>query len=94
MESYKRINRIGVVIREEIERARLDRASGLLAETDLNISRVAHLCGYAGQSQFGRAFRRQFAMTPRQYRKRSGHSQAAMDRQTYDPYYLSRAAKM
>ncbi|MGD2183734.1 helix-turn-helix transcriptional regulator [Lusitaniella coriacea] len=46
---------------------RLERGKQLLAERELNVAGVARAVGYASQSRFCDAFKRQFAMTPRDY---------------------------
>lgn len=50
---------------------RLDRARELLASGALPMSRVAEKSGFAGQSQFARAFRHRFGETPSSFRRRS-----------------------
>ena len=55
---------------EEIRRVRLERASRLLAETDMPIPKVAASSGFGSREYFARAFRMQTGFSPRQYRNR------------------------
>jgi AraC family transcriptional regulator, transcriptional activator of the genes for pyochelin and ferripyochelin receptors len=43
-------------------------AKQLLAEGNLSIAAIAHKVGYASQSHFCQMFKRQFGMTPHNYR--------------------------
>ncbi|WP_256758819.1 AraC family transcriptional regulator [Cohnella sp. WQ 127256] len=47
---------------------RLDRASRLLLETDLNIDNIARICGYENGFYFSRLFRKKRGIPPSQYR--------------------------
>ncbi len=47
---------------------RLDRARGLVTQTDLPIVEVAAACGFGGAAQFTRAYKRRFGLVPRQDR--------------------------
>ena len=55
---------------DEIRRVRLDRASKLLRETDLDMPRVAEQSGFANQVRFSTVFREQVGDTPTGYRRR------------------------
>ena len=57
-----------------LDRARFERASQLLRETDATSQEVAHASGYTDPSNFARAFRRLAGVSPRQYR---AHQQSA-----------------
>lgn len=59
---------IGRSIHAEIQRAHLDRARRLLAETDLPMSEIAEASGYGSASYLGMVFHRRFGMTPARYR--------------------------
>lgn len=61
---------LGRLPAEEIRRIRLDRGKELVTESDLPIEEISFACGYAGATQFGVAFRKQFGQTPLAYRKR------------------------
>lgn len=57
---------------QELVRMRLERAQELLCDpalTELGIGAVAEKCGFSDPSHFARRFRRQYGMTPIQYRK-------------------------
>ncbi len=43
---------------------RLDRARGLVTQTELPIVDIAVACGFSGSAQFSKAYRRRFANTP------------------------------
>jgi len=53
---------------ELLTRLRIDRASHLLAHTDLGIVQIALECGFGDQSYFTRLFRRRTRQTPGDYR--------------------------
>lgn len=57
---------------EYLRRCRLDRAAHLLVQGDLPLAQVALESGFAGQSHFSKAFRRQFATPPGEYRRLLG----------------------
>ncbi|MGI9350213.1 MAG: GlxA family transcriptional regulator [Rhizobiaceae bacterium] len=48
--------------------ARLDRARGLITQTELPILDVAIACGFSGHAQFTRAYKNRYHITPRQDR--------------------------
>lgn len=48
---------------------RLQKAKELLNETDLNMTEIADRCGFNSSSYFTEMFKRQFGITPREYRK-------------------------
>lgn len=60
---------VGVAIRELIRMKRLAKAAALIEETDLSISRVLRLAGFTDLADFDHAFKREFGMSPREYRK-------------------------
>ncbi len=49
---------------------RLRNAVKLLVTTDLSITKTAYYCGFNDSNYFGGVFKRQFGMTPREYRKK------------------------
>ena len=55
---------------ELINVARLKRAASLLAEGNYKMYEIADLTGFASQSNFARAFLKQFGMTPTEYMHR------------------------
>lgn len=62
--------RIGRLPAEEIRRLRLERGRELLTQSDLSVEAVSAACGYAGATQFGVAFRKQFGVTPLAFRRK------------------------
>ena len=56
---------------EYIKQVRLCSAAHLLKESDLTLTRIAHECGFADSSYFGRIFRRAMGITPVEYRKKT-----------------------
>ena len=59
---------------QELVRMRLEKARDLLGDArlaNLGVADVAEKCGFADPSHFARRFRRQFGMTPIQYRRRA-----------------------
>ena len=61
----------GVPIHTYLIQQRLHRARELICTTRLPIQQIAQTVGYEGMSQFNAAFRREYGMTPGQYRKMS-----------------------
>jgi AraC-like DNA-binding protein len=62
----------GVCITQLLIEQRLLRATQLLEDSDLSIKQVAYAVGYEHASSFIRAFQRQFAKTPGDYRLHNG----------------------
>lgn len=64
----------GTTVFGYLHRHRMETARQLLAEQRMNVSQVAHTVGYANQSRFAAAFRKQFGMNPKTYQlgKKSG----------------------
>lgn len=54
---------------EEIRHLRLERGKELLTQSELSVDAIATMCGYAGSTQFGVAFRKRFGQTPLAFRK-------------------------
>lgn len=59
-----------------LERLRCDRAKTLLLDTDLPLKTVAYRAGFQSDEQMRKAFRRRFALSPREYRARFATSGA------------------
>lgn len=53
----------------EYLRLRLQRARGLLRQSDLGVTEIAVACGFASASHFARAYRRRFGLPPREERR-------------------------
>ena len=47
---------------------RLDRARGLITQTELRVLQVAVACGFSSSEHFARAYRQKFGLTPREDR--------------------------
>jgi len=60
----------GMTPGEFVERTRLDWARRLLEDTDLSVQRVALASGYSGSRGLRRAFLKDLAVTPQEYRDR------------------------
>jgi len=61
---------LGRTIGTQIAMAHIDRAKGLLADTDLPTSQIAERSGYAYVQQFNALFKRHAGITPTAYRRR------------------------
>jgi AraC-like DNA-binding protein len=64
----RRLQTRGTSLRKELNSLRMSRAEKTLSGTDLRISEVALMVGYANPTVFTRAFKRWTGMSPRQYR--------------------------
>ena len=66
---------------EYVRRCRLERAARLLSDGDETLARVALESGFADQSHFSKAFKREFAVAPGEYRRmrRRRHHRAGAD---------------
>ena len=58
----------GTSVQECLHAVRMRRAAELLEESSLPVAEVAHSVGYRQPPQFAKAFRRQYALTPSQWR--------------------------
>lgn len=54
---------------EEIRRVRLQRVSGMLVETELDLSSIAKRCGFSDSSKMASVFRRELGQTPSEFRR-------------------------
>jgi len=61
-------NTLGRTIKAEITRARINRSSVLLRETQMNLEEIAHACGFATASHFLRIFKQERGITPGSFR--------------------------
>ena len=60
----------GMTFPEFINDLRLTYAKELLlSDRDLNVKRVAQLCGFGTTSYFSQQFKKKFGMTPQEYKK-------------------------
>lgn len=55
---------IGTTPKQYLQNLRLQRARGLLAETDMSVSEVAFSCGFGTTNYFAKAFRDCYGVTP------------------------------
>ena len=55
---------------DEIRRVRMERAMALLRDTDLDMPRVAHACGFGSAVRFSIVFRELAGVPPTEYRRR------------------------
>ncbi len=58
----------GQSVKKYINNLRIKRAEKFLVSTDLPISNIALLCGYANTNYFSTAFKKEFGLSPKQYR--------------------------
>lgn len=58
----------GTSVHQYIIDQRLQKAAGLLLESDLNVSQVAELVGYSKPSNFAAAFKKKYGVVPRNYK--------------------------
>ncbi|HVJ00188.1 MAG TPA: helix-turn-helix transcriptional regulator [Sphingomonas sp.] len=65
---YRTFDRRGLAVADHVREVRLNHARRLLRETALDVGEVSLRCGYGDLSAFGKAFRRRFGMTPRDWR--------------------------
>lgn len=53
-----------------IQRARLSKACDYLVRTDMSIRDISKECGYANAFAFSRAFKKEYSLSPREYRQK------------------------
>ncbi len=63
---------MGVPPGEYLRNLRLSHAQTLLRTTDNSATDIAYACGFSDATQFSRAFKKAFDVTPSEYRKRFG----------------------
>jgi transcriptional regulator GlxA family with amidase domain len=59
---------IGVAPHHYLTRKRVERAQEMLAQTQLSLSEIAYITGFADQSHLARHFRHMLGTTPREFR--------------------------
>ena len=62
----------GMGFRSYLRQLRLSHAAELLVGTDLSVGEIADAVGYGDASQFAKAFRRVYGVSPSQYRAMPG----------------------
>jgi AraC-like DNA-binding protein len=65
---YRLFERRGLAVSDYVRQVRLNHGRRLLRDFALDIGEVSLRCGYGDLSAFGKAFRRQFGLTPRDWR--------------------------
>lgn len=68
-----------------VGKARLGRAAGYLATTNSSVYEIALLVGYDSDASLSKAFKREFGLTPGQYRERSATTPVLSVRDTVQP---------
>lgn len=76
------IKETGQTFREYLTQRRLERAQSLLEHTDEDIIKVALDCGFTSHSYFTNVFKKQFNMTPKEYR--SKYSRISLQSRDFD----------
>lgn len=62
---------LGITPMQYVLRHRISVAAGLLTSSDMNITEIARLAGFASPSYFSLMFKKMVEMTPREYRARA-----------------------
>ena len=60
----------GISLGQHLRRLRLQKAMGLLVQSELSITQIAEQCGFDSIFSFSRSFRRFSGMMAKEYRKR------------------------
>ena len=60
---------VGMTLAEYLRKKRLEKAAMLLQATDLDVQKIAMRLQFCSQSYFTDSFRKQFGVSPSQYRK-------------------------
>jgi len=61
---------VGISVYQEIQRAHIERACQMLAETNWSLAEIAGRCGFSSAVHFSIAFKRHMHRTPQQHRRR------------------------
>lgn len=61
----------GISVHAYVIEERLERAAGLLLESNMNIGQIAVLVGYTKPSNFSAAFKKKYGVMPKDYREAS-----------------------
>lgn len=83
---------LGFSPQEYITHFKLTKACNLLSDFHLPIEHIAYSCGYDGLSVFSKAFKRQYHITPSQYRKAKSE-RPELSNIDFDRYVKSLAKK-
>ena len=60
--------RFGITLADYLTKERTAHAAKLLLETDYTTEHIATICGYGDKSTLYRAFRKEYSVTPSEYR--------------------------
>ena len=63
---------LGESFSDFINRLKIEKAAGLLVESDLSLADVADSCGFLDQSRFSSVFKRRMGVSPGRYRQTGG----------------------
>jgi len=66
---------VGISVYQEIQRAHIERACQMLAETNWSLAEIAGRCGFSSAVHFSIAFKRHMHRTPQQHRRRFARSE-------------------
>ena len=67
----RKLKQEGAVFQDALQDVRHSLARKYLADTDMSLATIATLLAYAEPAVFSRAFRRNFDMTPREWRRQN-----------------------
>lgn len=70
---------IGVTLTEYVNQVRIDEATRLLIQTDMNVIDIAFECGFGTTAAFYRAFRKSTGRSPGSMRRRAGDDRASVE---------------
>lgn len=73
------IKETGRTFHEYLTQKRLEKAEALLKYTEESIIKISVNCGFASQAYFTNVFKKQFKMTPKEYRSKYAAGQAKTD---------------
>ena len=76
------IKETGQTFREYLTQRRLERAQSLLEHTNEDIIKISLDCGFSSHSYFANVFKKQFNMTPKEYR--SKYSRISLQSRDFD----------
>ncbi|MCR1838199.1 XylR family transcriptional regulator [Pasteurella caecimuris] len=62
-------NEMNKTIHQVIHEEKISRAKNLLQQTDISIQEIAEICGYPSIQYFYSVFKKEFGMTPKEFRK-------------------------
>ena len=70
---YEKLNKLtGQTVNEFIRTIRLKYAAQYLLKSDMRINEISHTVGFNDAQYFGKSFKKQFGMTPREFKNNNG----------------------